>query len=411
MSALDLEKSLSDLSNTKWFKLFGMLLGCLGMAYLGWKFVEHWSSDIDFKYIWLSGNLWNSGQSPYSGAFMEHGPALFEVFNNSSFFYPPNWWLFSTFFNLFEYQFAVDLWRCINVALLISSSLLLKASMRQVGVNISWAYLVFYTGMVCFMKATTISMAFGQTGVLMYFAVSLIIYATLCNKQILLVVGFCLILLKPHIGIALLAAYAPFKIYRPLLIYSSALTLIMSLPALIPFGILKTIIAYIDGLSKYATDIVNNPQSSSGLKNVFHFLTNIELSGIFITFLAITCVFTFIMFFKYRGLSIINKAGSEKHIIVMMLSVCIICVLVPLHTYDIIVIAPLVMLASKFNAISHWLFSILFLFICRAENLATATGFYSPGAVYFFGGLIVTMAVFGMLILIIMQAQKLRIAA
>lgn len=406
MTALQLNKFLTELSNAKWLKLIGVLVGCVGIAYLGWKFVKLWGYDIDFKYIWLSGKLWSVGESPYSSQFQQQGQILFEVFNDSPFFYPPNWWIVSTFFGQFEYQSAVDLWRCINIGLLISSSFLLRAGMRQAGTNLSWTYLIFYTGLVSLMQATSISLAFGQTAILMYFGVCLIIYATLSHKQLWLVVGFCLILLKPHIGIALMTAYAPFKIYRTPLIFTSVATAIISLPALLSNGIINTIISYLDGLSKYDEDIVNNPQSSSGLKNVFHLITNIQLSGLFVTFLTILCVFVSIMFLKRRGLSISAKVGTDKHIVLLMLSICISGVLMPLHSYDTIFIAPIILLAARFEGMSQWIFSILFLFILRSDNLATATGFYSSGAVYGFGGLIISLAVSSMLILVVIEALR-----
>lgn len=406
MTTFQLSKSLSKLPNTQRIKILQILIGCVGIAYLGWKFVVFLGFDIDFKYIWLAGDMWGDGESPYGLQYQQKGRHLFDEFNDNPFYYPPNWWPFSVFFGHFDFHFAADLWRSINVILLITSSFLLRAGMQNVGINLTWAYLIFYTGLVSLMQAAWITLMLGQTSILLYFSVCLIIYAVLCQKQFWLVVGFCLILLKPQMGLALVSAFLPFKVYRAPLIYASVITAIITLPALLPFGIIETITSFLDGLSKYGVDAANNPQSSTGLRNIFHLITNIDLSGMLVTLLAILGVLTATILLKKHGLSIVSQVKSDEAIITLMLIICILGLLAPLHPQDLIFVAPIILLAAKFGGTFQWIISIIFLFIMRAENIALATGFYNPGAPYSFGGLVITFSISCMLFLIAIKAKK-----
>ena len=214
-------------------KVAAAAIGLAGIFYLLWKTIALRGQDLSFRYLWFAGSLWLDGINPYGSQYQEIGHKLFASFNGQPFYYPPNWWPISTFMGKFEYQTAMEIWRTFNMLVIISSTFLLNSALKRVNINILPAYLIFYTGIVSFMQATVISLSTGQTSILMYLGVCLVIYAALTGKHIILAIGFAIVLLKPQIGVPLMIAFLPFRKHHLSIFYASVITFLFSLPALI----------------------------------------------------------------------------------------------------------------------------------------------------------------------------------
>lgn len=385
-----------------------LLIGGFGIVYLFRKSIVADWSDVDFIYIWLSGHLWSQGISPYGVEFIEQGSILFDIFNGQAFFYPPSFWFISRIFATFEYQTAVEVWRWTSVSLLLLSSLLLKAGMGNAGIKISWPTIIFYTGLVSFMQGTVLTFVLGQTSIVIYFAVCLVIYSALSRNNILLAVGLCLVLLKPNVGAGLFIAFLPFAIYRKSVVLTVFGSLLMSLPALLPFGVINTIISYLTGISEHSGYIANQAQLTTGIRNIFYHLTDIEMSStlaVLITVLGI--LMTMIVIAKT---SILMKEGqeNEKVLFILALSLSMIGFLAPLHVYDFMFVAPVILLTQKLGKYTQVVIFVSFLVIARSQNITFEAGIFRPHYPNLWAGSeLSTMASFFNTVLIFVVAKNL----
>ncbi|MEE2929321.1 MAG: hypothetical protein VX599_01265, partial [Pseudomonadota bacterium] len=73
---------------------------------------------IDFKYFWLSGQIWLSGGAPYGDAFAALGAEAFPGEKVNPFFYPPNWRPFAALTALSDPDTAENIWGLASVAAL-----------------------------------------------------------------------------------------------------------------------------------------------------------------------------------------------------------------------------------------------------------------------------------------------------
>ncbi len=402
----------TSLSQARWSRTSGMFIGIFGVLYLMWKGYTLTGYDLSFKYIWLAGNLWSDGISPYSIQFQEIGQDLFTGFNGQPFYYPPNWWLFSTFLSQFDHPLAVEIWQLFNVSLIITSTLILNMAMRSAGIKLSWAYLFFYTGLVSFMQATAISLATGQTVIFIYFGLCLVIYGTLSQKHFILTLGFCILLLKPQIGVPLMAAFLPFEIYRRPVLYTIATTGLLCLPALITPNPIATTTAFLSGLSKHSEFASNSAQNSTGLKNILYTFSNVEVSGMYLILFTVISVFGVMVYIKKllkenEGTGILSgRTDRTQQFVLLTMGICFLSFLSPLHDYDLIIVAPLILLCAVFGLGTQWQVSIIFLFLIRAENIAKLLGATSYNETRYYSSIISSIVVFCMLLTLIVAVKN-----
>lgn len=385
-----------------------LIVGILGIIYLFNKSIVADWTDVDFLYIWLSGHLWSLGISPYSAEFIEQVNILFEIFNGQAFFYPPGFWFISRFFASFEYQTAVETWRWTSVCLLLFSSLLLKAGMGNAGIKISWPTIIFYTGMVSLMQGTVLTFVLGQTSIVIYFAVCLVIYSALSRNNALLAVGLCLVLLKPNVVVGLFIAFLPFAIYRKSIVLTVFGSVLMALPALLPFGIIKTSISYLRGISGHTDYIANQPELTTGIRNIFYHLTDIEMSSTFAVLITVLGILMTMFVIARTGVFTKDEHDSEKILFVLALSLSMIGFLAPLHVYDFMFVAPVILLTQKLGKYTQAAIFVSFLVIARSQNITFEGGLFYPHYPHLWaGGEISAIASFFNAVLIFIVAKRL----
>jgi len=383
------------------------IIGGMGIYYLfsrsiliGWK-------DVDFLHVWLSGHLWSQGISPYSPEYIERGSSLFDPFNRQAFFYPPSFWFISRFFAQFDYQFAVELWRWTSFGLIFLSSFLLRSALHQAGVKVSFSTMVFYTGLVSMMQSMILTFVLGQTSILIYFAVCLVIYSVLSKNNILLAAGLCLVLLKPTLGAGIFIGLLPFKIYRKSIIMTCLGTILISSPALLPFGPIATIKAYLKGTSGHGDFIANHPELTTGFRNIFFHITDISLSSTLALLITIFGMLITLIIIKNKGLNPTDDESSIAQIYILILCLSIIGALAPLHTYDFMFIAPIILLTLKSDKYIQMIVFILFLVIARAQNISIETGIFYPPDLNLWGGSeLSTISAFAMSIIAYISAKR-----
>ncbi|MBL4602945.1 MAG: hypothetical protein JKY84_09370 [Emcibacteraceae bacterium] len=376
--------------------------GILGIIYLFSKSIFADWQDIDFLHIWLAGHAWAEGISPYSKEYIELGNLIFDPsnpqpdyypFNGQAFFYPPGMWFLSRFFAFFEYNTAVEIWRWFSVFMIFASSLILKEGLAKINVKISWPTIVFYTGLVSIMQSTVLTFVLGQTSILIYLGVCIVIFSVLSRNNFLLALGLFIVLLKPNVGAGLFIALIPFGQYRKALFITCILTFLMYIPPTIQFGMIKSIQAYISGTMGHGDFIANHPELTTGIRNILFHVTDIEIASSIALLITVLVIWTALTLCKKSGLNLEGEKAAEMKLFLLTVTLSMIACLAPLHTYDLIFIAPVILLSQKFDKASKAALFVSFLIIARSQNISLTTGiFYPPYPNLWSGGEIATLA-------------------
>ena len=129
------------------------------LAYFGAKILGA-GDTIDFKYIWLAGELWSEGVNPYTEVYVARGEEAFVGLNPPTFWvYPPNWWPIATGSAVLSYETAGLLWRILSVVCLFLGCFVITKSLPNLPF---WVHIAFW-GVAATMSATAITLSLGQT--------------------------------------------------------------------------------------------------------------------------------------------------------------------------------------------------------------------------------------------------------
>lgn len=350
----------------------------VGLGYLIRKSVLFSDPTVDYQFIWLAGEMWSMGLNPYSDTYFSLGQEWFAstVHPPKVWFYPPNWWPVARLVALTSFETGIVLWRGLSAICLVAGILVVAGFYRShvakpdaTRVNITLAF-------VCLMSATPIALSLGQTTFLSFLGLSLFLAAYLAGNGFVMAVGLFLLMMKPQIGLPFCLFLLAGQRWFPTLAGAAVLSILAALPAFFYVGLGEFLGTYVDQFSYHNDMAPNHPREMTGLRNLGHDLFAARLSTLPLTLLA-----SGIAFF----LGIVPSTSGAHRAVKLCLLLSMIVLVVPLHTYDMIVLAPLILLVAPMRlAAQVVIFAGLFL-IFRANNLAELTGYYDSQTVYFIG--------------------------
>ncbi|MGC9420802.1 MAG: glycosyltransferase 87 family protein [Rhodovulum sp.] len=139
----------------------------VSQAYLLPK-VLHAGDGLDFRLIWLAGQLWNDGISPYSNQFLAAYHSAFGDGPISHFWvYPPYWAVIAGPMSLLSFENALTAWNLVNYLLLLLSSGIIATLLPARAAPLSRG--LWFIRALCILslaQATPFSIALGQTSML-----------------------------------------------------------------------------------------------------------------------------------------------------------------------------------------------------------------------------------------------------
>ena len=378
-------------------------LACLAATYLIFKAIQvSEEPGYDFKFIWIAGEVWSRELSPYSDAYNSIARTLINQGHVPTIWaYPPNWWLPSILVAQIDLELSFRLWSLSSAALLLVTSIMLAQAYLTVfsapHLNIpllgpftigSWqlASLIFFASAT--LEATAIGFAAGQTGILVFFGIALLLWGECKKHPWACVAGLILIMLKPQLGIGVGLVYLLSGQGRwRNVFWGAALTVAMTFPAFwtdpnLLAGLLQNLRDY-DGVS-----LANAPQAMTGLRLVAWALFTYDLHSALA--LAVGLVLTLqLCFGPWR----IARAKHPGTFLWHSISICIavsIAVL-PLHYYD-SVITPVLLFALISARRATMIVGVVgVLAIWRADQIGTAIGLYDPAVPIFEGSILATI--------------------
>lgn len=347
---------------------------------------------FDFRLIWLAGKIWANGASPYSDIFKSAYDAEFGFRTISHFWvYPPYWWFISRPISELEFETALLVWNGINFALIHVGSFLFArcVSATRSELGFSSAYMMI-AGIVCLYQATPFALALGQTSFLVFCGVACLAFGLRYQHRTVVFIGVLLVMLKPNIGLIFVVAILPLRfVWLPILasavIYSGLSVLVILL-----IGFDGTVPQFLANLSEYnAPDIrVAQPHSLTGIINLADYV-NMQLSGaLLLVFCAVISPILGIIF------------GNSPYLIPCIGIIALF--IIPMHTYDLMIFAPLLIMIYRSNIFSVALILLALFITIRAENLAVLSGFIHPDSIDGFQGSLLASLGLGIGVLVLL---------
>jgi hypothetical protein len=317
------------------------ILATVAIGYPVWRGLIAARPEIDFRYFWFAGLLWDKGIDPYSASYAELGRTLLPPGNGVLFWpYPPQWWVICRALAAFDITTALFVWRVTLATILILStaavSLLLTRALPP-------SRRALLTATACAlattMEASSIIITSGEVSpVLIYLGIALICCAQLRPARSLLVAGLVLVSLKPQVGIVFFLAFALARQHQPSVLIAALSSAVLALPQLISFGVLTTIDELMGNLGRYNHAESNGAIAMTGL---CHLLARAGVNSQAAIWIAFGCAIAAAL---AAGLMLRREPQSLRALAVLVAAVA---ALMPLHTYDMIILLLLVTMLLK----------------------------------------------------------------
>lgn len=379
-------------------------LALAGLAYITRKSILSTDTEIDFRYFWIAGRLIIYGIEPYGPLFTDLGHKLVPAGNALKLWaYPPQWWGLCYGLGHLGLHEAVAVWRSISAALFISGTFFIAFSLRKAGAHLSWWTAAAICGLSALIQAVPISLAMGQSSLFVYFGFCFVLGAVINGSRLAMIVGLTIVCMKPQFGGVICLGLLSNREWRISVICSIGLSALLSLPQIIEFGIAETAIGFLRNAKAYSSFFANTPVFLTGSAHVFWLATGKNLP-VWIT-LSLGTLLTWLA--CYNPPQFKQRPGVQTAAI--LLGIC--CFFVPLHNYDMVLIAPLMLLASALDVTSAILaLSALVLayhpsFIDEALGLKLRAGPLSSGILPLTGASIIA---FTLSIFLLLRSQSSR---
>lgn len=356
--------------------------GLAGAVYLLWKGLSLGANESDFKYVWFAGHMWLDGDDPYSERFNTRGLEQFVGTNVlQGWSYPPSWWVISCLHALFPIETATVIWRLLNIALVFGGCGLLLTAHRRARGNASWVLAALLLGFVATMQATAMTLAIGQTAIVSFFGLCVLAHGTARRSIGWQALAVTLLLLKPQVGLAAAAAVlASGRHGFRVISIAAAASLLLALPAFTMIGVGQTVQGLLDNLAAHDRLIIFSPPETTGLRHLLHLCTGFTLPG-WVALSGAAFAVALVLAARWRGHW---QNASPSQLLAAILAPTLLWV--PLHSYDLLVAAPLALAVLDRGAAASGIgLAASLLLLARAGNLADAAGCRHPETIVFFG--------------------------
>ncbi|MEM8771702.1 MAG: glycosyltransferase 87 family protein [Pseudomonadota bacterium] len=377
---------------------FVFLVGFSHLAYQIWK---HWDIiTIDFRYFWLAGEMWTRGDNPYDAAYIEEARNRFDMQVGAIWVYAPNWFPIAAIQSLLSPLGGSRLWLIANGALLLGASWLnvrtlqfakpARTDDRQLISDAlmsapTFTLFLLHAGAVSLMQAAGNTLHLGQSSILIYFGLSLLLYGMSGKRPWFGAIGLALVMLKPQIGIVLLPALGAFAYGRRVMVLAGSVSLLMAAPALIITPAPDILLSMAGRMLQYNDLFYNMPGAMTGLRHIVWALGGPDFGSGYYILLALSASCGLAL--AARG-----KLISGGPTALLYLTVVCFFFLAPLHVYDLVALGavalPAAVMRAPFGTASLAAFAVLW----RAGNLPQIGALEAAAPVYYPGSLYATLA-------------------
>lgn len=293
----------------------------------------------DFGYLYVAGRTWILGLDPY-------GPG-YDVANHQAaarpsflplwpFFYPPNWWPVATSLALLPFRAAAALWVIIGIVGMIAA----QAIINRIFVSDRRAWLLPLLVAIAYTFASTgtvFDMWLGQTSPWEVIAYTLVLLGLIRRSDGLAGLGAALVMMKPNIGIILLAPLLLRSGGWKVLAIGAAIMIAATAPVFAQFGVGPTIKGFLNNLSHYEDVPANFPQAQTGLGTIIYFLSGLSLSPQSLPVVGATCAAV-----AYRSAVGHDRCPESELFVFMLAGIASAVFFARVHIHDLILVGLLI---------------------------------------------------------------------
>lgn len=368
-----------------------LLLGAFG--YFLTKVLSPDVAAVDFKYLWFAGHLWNEGVNPFGPDYLARAEAFFVDTNVPMWMaYPPYWYPWSRLLAQVPLDGAERLWGLLSGGMIVAGALIVAQAFRPFRQPAGRPALIAFAVFLMASSATAQALSMGQTAPMLFLGVALFIWGLARGSGPALCIALIILMLKPNFGL-------PFAVFAILLpgfglwvILAAALSVAAMLPALAPHGVTTVLTAYAQILAAYGDHPANIPPALTGITNLLHHVAGANIGGIAPVLLAALVAAALALRLRADMTNGDLPTASRLSTAILLLTATMF--LVPLHTYDLLLAAPVLLLPTlrPTPRLPLACAALAMFVLFRPNNIADATGFTVPGESYFAGSALVTLA-------------------
>lgn len=339
-------------------------------AYLFLMLVRQPLESMDFRYIWLAGELWSHGANPYSSAYRDAGAIQFPTgYAIAVWAYPFHWYIPARLAAALSPQLSFACWLGATTMALAGSAWLALGAARALGFVYRLETVLFALGYACSGSIVGYALRTGQPAVLAECGVAIAIFGMARNQRWCVISGLVLAMLKPQIGLPFATAvcFEP-KGLRDALA-SAVLVLVASVPAFLASGFVNQMHGLlIESSGAYQTISYNTADLMAGLPHLVGLTTRWSFSILGSMFLAaaLTALASWV----------IRRQVAEHATALRIGFTCTItAAVVGLHTYDLIIVLFTLPLMKALSRGARAVAFLGFALLWRTENLVHMLGF------------------------------------
>ncbi|MBN8818035.1 MAG: DUF2029 domain-containing protein [Sphingomonas sp.] len=318
---------------------FAPLVLLAGLAFVIFRAVVAPAPEVDFRFFWLAGELWESGIDPYSESFRQIGADILPPGNVVIYwFYPPQWWIVCRALALMDLPQAVMAWRLLSGFMILVGTLVLVTTLAGGRRSQRLALAALVSGVALLIEPTANLLAFGQSAGLVYLSLALFVAGVLRKQAWLIGLAIFIATFKPQVGAPMIVMVLIVPAFRLAALGGLTGAGLLALPQLLRFGWLTTIEEFLSNLRAWDNLGSNTPETSSGPINL---LTRLGIHGIGLGW-QMALAFGAMAFAGW-----LLRRRPDRSVEVMFFLAAAICALMPLHIYDLtILIIPLVLFCA-----------------------------------------------------------------
>jgi hypothetical protein len=317
---------------------------------------------VDARYFYLAGRMWLEGLDPYGAQFAALAGAQ-GLSPDSVWVYPPQWWSMAVGLALLPPGLALLTWKIANLLLLAAGSVLawLAAGRGRDTPALAVISFVLFMG---WSDAALSGLDLGQTSFLVLLGFGALMYGLRRGSGMVSGLGLFLLLLKPQFGLVFAGAAVSRRELRWPLVAALGATGLLALPLVFRSGIdgfVASMGHLLHGLSVYSTLKWNRPLELSGLDFLAAVARAPEVSSLFYVALAV-------------GLCLIVLRHRNRIEDFWIVTVASAVFLLPLHGYDFLLSATLLLLIREFRRWAALCLCLGLALVFRPINFAALAG-------------------------------------
>ena len=310
---------------------------------------------IDFKYFWLSGQIWLEGGAPYGEAFTTLGAEEFPDEKVNPFFYPPNWWPFASLIALTDPRTAENIWALTSVVALGVASWQLAGLSHATRIAIGrWRlFALILFAFVVFSHSATIALHIGQPTLFLLCAFTTLLF----------------LLLKPQFSLPLsFALFACVPWARMPVLIAGFITGVLALSGLGFSAPVEAFNQFLANVELYSAFPENWPTHMAGPLFAFALLGLPEFSAFVWLGLCFLSVLAIAVIARWRDLRLEQSFLSVDFAILVA---AITIFLMPTHNPDTLLVMPALLLLERGHALQRMLLLVGAALLMRAFSLST----------------------------------------